>query len=93
MNKYKIHRLAEQGSRMLPYFYRCFAAAGIFPVLAVKLRDLGIPYSQTLADMWAADFLPCFNMASRGLVPKWIVLHKAESFSLIRCGLSIGFPK
>lgn len=107
VNKNKIHRLAEQGSKnaalierlmedstvflstiqvaitLAGFFSSATAATGISQVLAVKMRDLGVPYSQTLAGIGVTILLSYFNLVFGELVPKRIALQKAERFSLM----------
>ena len=65
------------------FFSSASAATGISQVLAVKMAERGIPYSQTLAGIVVTILLSYFNLVFGELVPKRIALQKAESFSLM----------
>lgn len=63
------------------FFSSASAATGIAQVLAVRMAQWNLPYSQTLAGV--GDHHPgLFNLVFGELVPKRIALQKAEAFSL-----------
>lgn len=65
------------------FFSSANAATGIAQVLAVKMAELSIPYSSTIAGVIVTIILAYFNLVIGELVPKRIALQKAESFSLM----------
>lgn len=64
------------------FFSSASAATGIAQVLAVRMREWNIPYSQPLAGVCVTIILAYFNLVFGELVPKRIALQKAEAFSL-----------
>ena len=64
------------------FFSSASAATGIAQVLAVRMAQWNLPYSQTLAGVVVTIILAYFNLVFGELVPKRIALQKAEAFSL-----------
>ena len=64
------------------FFSSASAATGIAQVLAVKMAEWEMPYSQTLAGVVVTLILAYFNLVFGELVPKRIALQKAQGFSL-----------
>lgn len=64
------------------FFSSASAATGIAQVLAVKMAQWNLPYSQTLAGITVTLVLAYFNLVFGELVPKRIALQKAQGFSL-----------
>lgn len=64
------------------FFSSATAATGIAQVLAVRMAQWNVPYSQTLAGIVVTFILAYFNLVFGELVPKRIALQKAQSFSL-----------
>ena len=64
------------------FFSSASAATGIAQVLAVKMAQWNVPYSQTAAGFVVTLILAYFNLVFGELVPKRIALQKAEAFSL-----------
>ena len=64
------------------FFSSASAATGIAQVLAGKMAEWNIPYSQSLAGVVVTIILAYFNLVFGELVPKRIALQKAEWFSL-----------
>lgn len=64
------------------FFSSASAATGIAQVLAGKIAEWNIPYSQSLAGVVVTIILAYFNLVFGELVPKRIALQKAEWFSL-----------
>ena len=65
------------------FFSSASAATGIAQVLAGKMNELGIPYSQSIAQTGVTIILAYFTLVFGELVPKRIALQKAEGFSLL----------
>lgn len=65
------------------FFSSASAATGISQVLAVRMEQIGVPYSKTLAGIGVTILLAYFNLVFGELVPKRIALQKAETFSLL----------
>ena len=74
------------------FFSSASAATGIAQVLAVKMSQWNVPYSQTAAGVLVTILLAYFNLVFGELVPKRIALQKAEGFSLFCVGRYISFP-
>ena len=68
------------------FFSSASAATGIAQVLAVKMSQWNVPYSQTAAGVLVTILLAYFNLVFGELVPKRIALQKAEGFSLFCVG-------
>ena len=64
------------------FFSSASAATGIAQVLAVRMAEWNLPYSQTLAGIVVTLILAYFNLVFGELIPKRIALQKAQSFSL-----------
>lgn len=64
------------------FFSSASAATGISQVLAVQMKEAGIPYSQKIAVGFVTIILSYFTLVFGELVPKRIALQKAEWFSL-----------
>ena len=64
------------------FFSSASAATGIAQVLAVKMLQWNVPYSQTMAGVVVTFILAYFNLVFGELVPKRIALQKALGFSL-----------
>lgn len=64
------------------FFSSASAATGIAQVLAVRMAEWKVPYSQTLAGIVVTLILAYFNLVFGELIPKRIALQKAQSFSL-----------
>lgn len=64
------------------FFSSASAATGIAQVLAGKMNQMGIPYSQSIAQTGVTIILAYFTLVFGELVPKRIALQKAEGFSL-----------
>ena len=64
------------------FFSSASAATGIAQVLAVRMTEWKVPYSQTLAGIVVTLILAYFNLVFGELIPKRIALQKAQSFSL-----------
>lgn len=87
-----IQRLTEDSTSFLStiqvaitfagFFSSASAATGISQMLADKMSQVGIPYSQTIAVVVVTIILSYFTLVFGELVPKRVALQKAESFSL-----------
>ena len=91
--KRSAHRAPDEGLNGVPVrpsgghhsgrlFSSASAATGIAQVLAVRMAQWNLPYSQTLAGVVVTIILAYFNLVFGELVPKRIALQKAEAFSL-----------
>ncbi len=65
------------------FYSSASAAAGISPILAGWLGQIGIPYSSAIAHNGVTLILMFFNLVFGELVPKRIALQKAEAFCMI----------
>ena len=73
------------------FFSSASAATGIAQVLAGKMAEWNIPYSQSLAGVVVTIILAYFNLVFGELVPKRIALQKAEWFRLFLSLINISF--
>lgn len=88
-----IEKLFEDSTRFLStiqvaitfagFYSSASAAAGIAPVLAVRLQEIGVPYSSQIAHNGVTLILMFFNLVFGELVPKRIALQKAEAFCML----------